>query len=403
MYRARGLTRREFIAGSTATALVAGLGRSAAFATAAPAATVSIAKCRSYGAELVPTLDRMFDQIGGLGRLVKGRTVAIKLNLTGAPSIRLGRLPAGLAHWVHPNVVGAVVHLLDRAGAQRIRLLESAWATAIPLEEYVYQAGWDAAQLVAAGRRVELENTNWLGRTKDYQRFDVPGGGLLFPAYYLNRAYHDCDVFVSLAKLKDHMTTGVTLSMKNCFGNLPTTIYGDHVPKSGPQERPTSGRGRVFHQGGRQPASPSPPELDPASPRHEGYRLPRVVADICAARPIDLAIVDGIETMGGAEGPWGGGEACRPGVLLAGTNCVNTDAVGTAVMGYDPMARGGTPPFYTCDSFLELAEGRGLGSRDLSRIEVAGTSLAEARYDFAPLLRSRVRRNLPAYPGKPEA
>ena len=29
--------------------------------------------------------------------------------------------------------------------------------------------------------------------------------------------------------------------------------------------------------------------------------------------------------------------------------------------------------------------------------------LREARYDFAPMLRSRVRRNLPAYPGKPEA
>jgi uncharacterized protein (DUF362 family) len=300
-------------------------------------------------------------------------------------------------------VIGAVVHLMDRAGAQRIRLLESGFASAVPLEEYMYQAGWDAGEIAGAGRRVEFENTNGLGRAREYLRFDVPGTPLLFPSYLLNTAYRDCDSFVSLAKLKDHMTTGVTLSMKNCFGNIPTTVYGDRVPEAEADALPRSGRGLVFHQGGRQPPTIAAAELDPASPRHEGYRLPRVVVDICAARPIDLAIVDGVESMGGAEGPWAGGEPCRPGVLIAGTNCVNTDAVGTAVMGYDPMARAGTPPFYSCDSFLELAEARGLGSRDLSRIAVAGTRIADARFDFAPMLRSRLPRNLPPYPSRPGA
>ena len=51
-----------------------------------------------------PTLDRMFDQLGGLGRLVKGRTVAIKLNLTGSPQLRLGSRPAG------PRALGAPAH-----------------------------------------------------------------------------------------------------------------------------------------------------------------------------------------------------------------------------------------------------------------------------------------------------
>jgi uncharacterized protein (DUF362 family) len=114
-----------------------------------------------------------------------------------------------------------------------------------------------------------------------------------------------------------------------------------------------------------------------------------VVVDLCAARPVDLAIVDGIDTMSGSEGPWGRGEMCHPGVLIAGTNCVNTDAVGTAVMGYDPMAPRGAKPFDDCDNFLELAERAGLGSRDLSQIEVAGTPIREARFDFAPLERGR--------------
>jgi uncharacterized protein (DUF362 family) len=359
---------------------------------------VAIAKCDGYGPELVAALDRMFDQLGGLGRLVRGRTVAVKVNLTGPSWVRLGLLPPGVAHWVHPRVIGAVVHLLDRAGAHRVRLLESGYATDIPLDEYLYEAGWDVGEITGAGRRVDLENTNTAGRGGEYHRFDVPGGGLLFPSYILNPSYRDCDVFVSLAKLKDHTTTGITLSMKNCFGNIPTTVYGDHVPKDRPDERPRSGRNFVFHDGRRQPASPAAPEVDPASPRHEGYRIPRVVVDVCAARPIDLAIVDGIDTMGGAEGPWGGGEACHPGVLVAGTNCVNTDAVGTAVMGYDPMARAGEAPFVWSDSTLELAEARGLGSRDLGRIEVAGTPIREARFDFAPLLRSRRPRHVPPYP-----
>jgi uncharacterized protein (DUF362 family) len=394
----QALSRRQFLAGSAAAGLCAT--RLSSLAHAAPAATVSIAKCDGYGPELVAALDRMFDQLGGLSGLVRGRTVGIKLNLTGQPYLRLGSVPAGRAHWVHPRMIGAVVHLMDRAGAARIRLLESPYASAVPLEEYMYQAGWDAAELAGAGRRVEFENTNGLGRGRDYQRFDVPKGGLLFPSYLLNHSYADCDVFVSLAKLKDHMTAGVTLSMKNCFGNIPTTVYGDFVAKDAPDLVPRSGRGLVFHEGGRQPPSFAAAEVDPASPRHEGYRLPRVIVDICAARKIDLAIVDGIDTMGAAEGPWGGGEPCHPGVLVAGTNCVNTDAVATAVMGYDPMAAGGTPPFYTCDNFLELAERAGLGSRDPGRIEVAGVPIAKARYDFAPMIRSRRPHNVPPYPPK---
>src|SRR5262245_7225146 len=72
------LSRRQFLAAGA----VAGLGatRFASLARSAPSATVSIARCGSYGADLLPALDRTFDQLGGLERLVKGRTVGIKLN-----------------------------------------------------------------------------------------------------------------------------------------------------------------------------------------------------------------------------------------------------------------------------------------------------------------------------------
>ena len=102
---------------------------------AAPTSPVVIARCRTYGAGLTPVMQRMFDGIGGLSKLVNGKTVAIKVNLTGAPSIRLAHEPHGLAHWTNPDVIGAAVKLLSDAGAKRIRILESPWSTAEPIED----------------------------------------------------------------------------------------------------------------------------------------------------------------------------------------------------------------------------------------------------------------------------
>jgi len=66
----------------------------AVHAATAPASPVAVGKCMGYAAdELLPALEKIFDQIGGLGRIVKGKTVAVKINLTGAPSYRLGHLP----------------------------------------------------------------------------------------------------------------------------------------------------------------------------------------------------------------------------------------------------------------------------------------------------------------------
>jgi uncharacterized protein (DUF362 family) len=193
---------------------------------------------------------------------------------------------------------------------------------------------------------------------------------------------------VSIAKLKDHDTAGITLSMKNCFGITPCTIYSSGAGVDEPSLTPRGGRD-LFHAGMRQPSKIAPAENDPKSPREGGYRVPRVVADLVAARPIHLAIIDGIDTMVGGEGPWiRGSKHVRPGVLLMGTNCVTTDAVGAAVMGYDPMAVRGTPPFERCDSTLQLAEMHGVGTRDLKRIEVVGTSIADARFDFRKALKA---------------
>jgi len=56
--------------------------------------------------------------------------------------------------------------------------------------------------------------------------------------------------------------------------------------------------------------------------------------------------------------------------------------VATAVMGFDSMADRGTKPFETCDSTLRLAEQLGVGTRDLTQIEVVGLPLKDAVFPF---------------------
>jgi uncharacterized protein (DUF362 family) len=279
---------------------------------------------------------------------------------------------------------------MGKAGARRIRVLESPWSTAMPVEEYVLQANWEPRDILSAAANVEFENTNYLGRAKKYSRMVVPYGGYMFPAFDLNHSYEDCDVFVSIAKMKEHATAGVTLSMKNCFGLTPCTIYGTGAGVDEPTLIPKGGR-NLIHAGNRQPSKSAPPEKDPSTPREDTWRVPRTVVDLVSARPIHLAIVEGIKTMTGGEGPWMREEVkgVAPGVIVAGMNPVTTDAVSMALMGFDPMADRGTPPFERCDSTLRLAEDVGLGTRDLKRIEVIGTPVAQAIFDFAAIRKQR--------------
>ena len=405
--RARSVSRRTFIQ----QALAASAGAAAALkcapnnlfaaehlvATNQPSlaarrseAKVALVSCHSYGPELRPALEQCFDLLGGVGSLVKGKTVAVKLNLTNGDFMQFLGRPVGETFMTHYATALALGSVLFAAGARRVRFVESTPSRA-GLETTLTLGDWDVPALTALGK-VEFENTRNLGSGKSYAHLRVPSGGHMFSAFDLNQAYEQTDVMVSLAKLKLHLTAGVTLSMKNCFGATPISIYGDGAGYHEPNESPRGGR-FMFHTGYRQPSKSAPGENQPGTYRDPGYRVPRIVADIVAARPIHLAIVEGVRTMAGGEGAWVKGvSAVQPGVIVAGLNPVCTDAVAMAVMGFDPMANRGMPPFETCDSTLRLAEEHGIGTRDLSRIEIAGTPIEQARFDFAGRRKERRAR-----------
>jgi len=338
---------------------------------------VSIARCRTYDLETVlGRLNTLLDQLGGLRQLVAGKTVAVKVNLTGDPHQKALGLPAGQTYHTHPHVVLATAILLDRAGARRIRFLEGTYQNG-PIERHLEAAGWDLRALSALKARVEYEDTHNVGKGKKYHEVKVPWGGSLYPAYLLNHSYVDCDTYVSLAKLKNHVTAGVTLSMKNNFGITPTALYSHHQRN----EKSTSARVAVLHTGVERVPDGVPREVDPQAPRRPTYRVPRHTVDAVGIRPIDLAIIDGVETVSGGEGPWVPLTAQKPGLLLAGRNPVCTDAIATVVMGYDPMARSATGPF-PGDNHLALAAALGVGTNNPREIEVRGLTVKEALYPF---------------------
>src|SRR5208282_2885114 len=109
--------------------------------------------------------------------------------------------------------------------------------------------------------------------------------------------------------------------------------------------------------------------------------VPRHTVDAVGIRPIDLAIIDGVETVSDGEGPWLKLAPQKPDLLLVGRNAVCTDAVATAVMGYDPMAKAATGPF-PGDNHLAMAAELGIGTNNVKEIEVVGLSVKEALHPF---------------------
>jgi len=342
---------------------------------------VAIARCRTYDVEKVKeSFKRCFDLLGGVKSVVNRKTVTVKINLTGRPFRYLFGKPPGETYLTHGNTAHALASIFLENGARRVRFVDSTNYRE-DMREVLSMVEWDVDSLLALGN-VELEDTRNLGSGSQYTHLTVPDGGRLFSSFDVNHCYADTDVFVSLSKMKNHSVAGVTLSMKNLIGVAPNSLYGADAGS----EDAVKGRNGFHGMVRRNGKTLWPGEKEGDFPRNGGYRIPRIIVDLCAARPIDIAIIDGVTAMRGGEGWWSYGlHATEPGVLIAGFDPVATDAVGTAVMGYeDPRARKGIDPFLDGDNHLVLADEAGLGTADLSRIKVCGVPIEEAVYPYHP-------------------
>src|SRR5947209_5999643 len=64
-------------------------------------AAVAIVACRGYGPEVRTALAKSFDLLGGIGRLVKNKTVTVKINLTGTDFAPFLNRPVGETYMTH--------------------------------------------------------------------------------------------------------------------------------------------------------------------------------------------------------------------------------------------------------------------------------------------------------------
>ena len=313
-------------------------------------ATVGITQATAYDrAAIKARVQHLFESIGGIGDVVKGGDkVAIKINLTGgsgnAGNPKLGGRPITESMWTHPEVLRAVGELLIDAGVagNDITIVEALWDTA-SFNNFGYLA-------VQQSLGAQLVNLNNAAPYPAFVQRSVGPNRCYYDAFSVNQILSDVNVYVSIPKLKDHYEAGLTASLKNQVGMVPKSLYtmtGD------------TGRRGELHGGGGEP-----------SPTH----LPKSVCDLNLARPVHLAVIDGVLNARGGEGVWNPTFViAQDHLLLAGKDPVATDSVSGYLIGHNPgSATLNLPAGGTCDNHLALLAARGAGTNQMSQIQAVG-------------------------------
>ena len=176
----------------------------------------------------------------------------------------------------------------------------------------------------------------------------VPGGGFAQNSYSIPRTVLDCDRLISAAVMKTHHRAGVTLTHKNYVGIAPASVYG----------------GGGWHKMGVP---------------HD--KIERAICDLFSYHPADFGVV---ECFWGTEGygpQWG--EPIKRNLVLASSDPVAVDAVGTYVMGMNP---------WDIDH-LHWSHNKGYGNNELTAIDINGPHLDLIRYDFDKAKHEDIRTN----------
>jgi uncharacterized protein (DUF362 family) len=249
-------------------------------------------------AEAVARLLAPFD----LQKMVSGKTVLIKPNLCGG---------AGLAN-TDPRVVYGVVRSIEEHAARII--VADGSAIGVDTASVMKETGLRDALKDTRAELIDL-------KAGSYVQTGVPRGrGVKKVA--LAEAVGTADVVISLAKMKTHDATGVSLSMKNLKGALHEydMLHFHHV------------------------------------------NLSECITDLVTAVKPAICIIDGLFALDSF-----GAGVVEMGCLIAGTDPVAVDATASRAMGVDPATiYAGT----LAESHIKRAHDRGVG--EMNDIEILG-------------------------------
>jgi uncharacterized protein (DUF362 family) len=284
-------------------------------------ADVFVAAAPSYAVDLEEIIGRGLEELRFGRAQVAGKSILLKPNLV-EPSREAPQINT------HPAVVRAAAEVFRKLGAREVIVGEGQGHCRDT--DYVLEQSGLGRVLRESGLEFVDLNHDEVYLTPNRSRC-TPLPSLALPA-----ALRRADVIVSMPKLKTHHWAGVTLSMKNLFGVMPSVYYG--WPKN------------VLHHAG----------------------IPESILDINATVRPHLAIVDGIIGMEG-DGPIMG-TARQAGVLVLGTNLPAVDATGARLMRIDPWRV----------EYLSAASGW-LGPIAASHIRQRGESIDSLSQPFALL------------------
>ena len=314
----------------------------------------------------------LFEQLGGVSDIFSaGKKVVIKINTTGgsgnATNPKLQGVPVTEAMWTNPAVVKAVTQLIIDAGVSpnNITLAESL-GSGDSYSKSAFQ-GFVEIKNSLGCNLVDLSSGTFVDVSTGSSYFN-------FPLITMNQVLRDTDVYVSIPKLKQHAEAGLTCSIKNQIGSVPQALYETDMIKYRRQaiHSPTNGSSATF--------------------------LPRSICDLFAARPVHFAVVDGIKNARGGEGVWNPNFApYESHVMFAGKNPVAVDSIGAKLMGLDSEAKKLQLPAKNdygdteCDNYLDLLNSKGIGTNQLSEINVVGDGK-----DLITSVRSEDNTQIPA-------
>jgi len=240
---------------------------------------------------------KSLDALGGIERFVRpGDRVLVK------PNIGFSTLPE-FGATSHPDLVGEIVRLCMSAGADEVLVTDN--PVGDPESSFRISGIGEATE--GAGGRIVLP------REDQFRVATLPGADILRDWRMLLGPLEGVDRIIGVCPVKDHATSGATLTIKNWMGLL-------------------GGRRSLLHQ-----------------------RIHETLLELAFMVRPTLVILDGTVTMM-SNGPTGGSRSDLKDTrtMIAGTDQVAVDSFGVTLLGRSPRSL----------PWIVKADAEGLGSAD---------------------------------------
>ncbi len=258
------------------------------------------------------TVRRALDLIGADSYLTQFSSFLLK------PNYIIDKDPAGGLTTRPESLDGIITYLFEKVGKSSDQVI---------IGEGGYPSSTESAFTICGARALAKKHGVRLVNLNEDQKDTIMlRDSLALKEVNVARTARAAECVISVPSLKTHSMAVTTLAMKNCMGCI--------LPKG------------IMHGS-----------------------LPKKIADLAGLINPRLSVIDGII---GGEGSEEYGDPVPMGIIIAGTDYVAVDTVGSAVMGYGPDE---------C-KYLQYGAQKGMGTCDLENIEVVGVSIESVRRKF---------------------